>query len=127
MTDKFDLSIDHAMMIGAKTAFDTCLRAAVAKAIATGSDEGSASLKIKFTIFTATDRETGELTRAPVMEYAAGFSVPMKEGIKATIAEKSRLEMVGQDWKLINGQISMAEIMKDAEAERAQIDGGRHE
>lgn len=115
MTDKFDLSIDHAMMIGAKTAFDTCLRAAVAKAIATGSDEGSASLKIKFTIFTATDRETGELTRAPVMEYAAGFSVPMKEGIKATIAEKSRLEMVGQDWKLINGQISMAEIMKDAE------------
>ena len=38
MTDKFDISIDHAMMIGAKTAFDTCLRAAVAKAIATGSD-----------------------------------------------------------------------------------------
>lgn len=115
MTDKFDLSIDHAMMIGAKTAFDTCLRAAIAKAIATGRDEGSASLKIKFTIFTATDRETGEIIRTPVFQYNAGFSVPMKTGIKATIPGKSRLEAVGQDWKLINGQITIDEIMKDAE------------
>lgn len=120
MTDKFDISIDHAMMIGAKAAFDTCLRAAVAKAIATGSDEGSATLKISFTIFTGTDKETGEIIRTPVFQYNAGFSVPMKTGIKATISEKSRLEAVGEDWKLINGQITMAEIMKDAEEKEKQ-------
>lgn len=115
MLEQFNLSIDHAMMIGAKAAFDTCLRESVAKAITTGSDEGSASLKISFEIFTSTDKETGEIIRTPVFQYNAGFSVPMKTGIKATIPEKSRLEAVGQDWKLINGQITIDEIMKNAE------------
>lgn len=111
----FDISIDHAMMIGAKAAFDTCLRQAVAKAISTGSDEGSATLKISFDIFSTTDKETGEYKRSPVFKFKAGYSVPMKESIDATIAESSRLEQHDDEWKLINGQVSIDELIKDEE------------
>ena len=110
---QFEISIDHAMMIGAKAAFDTCLRMAVAKAIGTGSDEGSATLRISFDILTAMDNETGEVKRLPVFKYKAGYSVPMKESMDATIAESSRL-MEGKDgWKLVNGQVSMDELLAE--------------
>ena len=112
---QFEISIDHAMMIGAKAAFDTCLRAAVAKAISTGSDEGSATLRISFDILTAVDQETGELKRMPVFKYKAGYSVPMKESMDATIAESSRLLESRDGWKLVNGQISMDELMEEDE------------
>ena len=114
MKKKFELSIDHAMLIGAKAAFDTCLRAAVAKAIGTGSDEGNATLKISFEIVTAMDKETGELKRMPVMKYKASYSVPMKESLDAVIAESSRLipdDEIG--YMLVNGQISMDELLKE--------------
>ena len=114
---QFEISIDHAMMIGAKAAFDTCLRMAVEKAIGTGSDEGSATLRISFDIMTVMDNETGEVKRLPVFKYKAGYSVPMKESMDATIAESSRLypdDDVG--FILVNGQISMDELMaEDAE------------
>ena len=112
----FEISIDHAMMIGAKAAYDTCLRAAVAKAISTGSDEGSATLKIGFEIFSSLDTETGEYRRTPVFKYKAGYTVPMKESLDATIAESSRLypdDDVG--FILVNGQISMDELMAEEE------------
>ena len=113
MKKQFDISIDHAMMIGAKAAFDTCLGAAVTKAISTGSDEGSATLRISFEIMTTIDTETGELKRMPVFKYKAGYSVPMKESVDATIAESSRL-MEGKDgWKLVNGQVSMDELLAE--------------
>ena len=105
-----EISIDHAMMIGAKAAFDTCMRAAVKKDISTGSDEGSATLKLGFTIVTSTDTETGELKRMPVFEWKAGYSVPMKESMNATIAMSSRLIQKDEEWKLINGQVSMDEL-----------------
>ena len=108
---QFEFSIDHAMMIGAKAAFDTCLRAAVNKAIATGSDNGSATLKISFEIFSCVDQEPGEIRRTPVLKYKAGYTVPMKESMDATIVEKSRL-MPGEDgWQLVNEQISMSELV----------------
>ena len=110
---QFDISIDHAMMIGAKAGFDTCLRMAVAKAIGTGSDEGSATLRISFDILTSVDSETGEMRRLPVFKWKAGYSVPMKESMDATIAESSRL-MEGKDgWKLVNGQVSMDELLAE--------------
>jgi len=114
---QFEISIDHSMMIGAKAAFDTCLRAAIAKAISTGSDEGSATLKVSFEIFSSMDSKTGEYSRTPVMKYKAGYTVPMKESMDATIAESSRL-MPGDEsgWLLVNGQVSMAELM-DGNAE----------
>ena len=115
---QFEISIDHAMMIGAKAAFDTCLRAAVAKAIGTGSDEGSATLKISFEVLTAMDSETGEIRRMPVFKYKAGYSVPMKDSMDATIAESSRLipdDDVG--FILVNGQVSMDELLAEDEPE----------
>ena len=109
---QFEISIDHAMMIGAKAAFDTCLRAAVAKAISTGSDEGSATLKVSFEIFSIMDSETGEYKRTPVLRYKAGYTVPMKESMDATIAESSRLMPSDESgWLLVNGQVSMDELL----------------
>ena len=113
---QFEISIDHAMMIGAKAAFDTCLRAAVAKAISTGSDEGSATLRVSFEILGTLDNETGEWKRLPVFKYKAGYAVPMKDSLDATIAENSRL-IPGDEsgWLLVNGQVSMDELMAEEE------------
>ena len=109
---QFEISIDHAMMIGAKAAFDTCLRAAIAKAISTGSDEGSATLKVSFEIFSAMDSETGEYRRTPELKYKAGYTVPMKESMDATIVESSRLMPSDESgWLLVNGQVSMDELL----------------
>lgn len=115
---QFEISIDNAMMIGAKAAFDTCLRAAVEKAISTGSDEGSATLKVSFEIFSSMDSETGEWRRRPIFKYKAGYSVPMKDSMGATIDENSRLiPGAGSGWMLVNGQVSMDEIMAEDNAE----------
>ena len=111
---QFDISIDHGMLKGAKAAFDTCLRAAVAKAIGTGADEESATLKISFEILTSMDKDTGEMFRMPALKYRAGFSVPMKESMEATITEESRLAQQDGEWKMISGQISMDELMADS-------------
>ena len=113
---QFEISLDHTMLRGAKAAFDTCLRAAVAKAIGTGSDEGTATLKLGFEIMTALDRETGEYRRVPIMKYKASYSVPMKASMDATIDDESRLvpdEDLG--YMLVNGQISMDELMAKEE------------
>ena len=56
---RYELSIDHSMLYGAKAGFDTCLKMAMAKAISTGSMEGSASLKISFELFKSLDKDTG--------------------------------------------------------------------
>ena len=115
---QFEISIDHAMMIGAKAAFDTCLRSAIAKAIGTGSDEGSATLKISFEIFSTVDKDTGEYNRMPAMKYKAGYSVPMKESLDATIVEESKLIPDAEiGYMLVNGQISMDELMAEDEPE----------
>ena len=115
---QFEIGIDHAMMIGAKAAFDACLKRAVMKAIGTGSDEGSASLRISFEILTAVNDETGELKRMPVFKYKAGYSVPMKDSLDATIGESSRL-VQGEDGDmlLVNGQISMDELLEEMREE----------
>ena len=117
MKKQFDIYIDHAMMAGAKAAFDTCLRWAVAKAIRTGSDEGSATLRISFDVQQTVDKDTGEVMKSPVFKYKAGYSVPMKESLEATIAESSKLVESPEGWKLINGQINMEELMTEDEDE----------
>ena len=110
---QFDISIDHPMLKSAKESFDYCLRVAIEKAIATGSDEGSATLKISFEIFSTMD-EHGEINRTPEMKYKAGYSVPMKESLDATITEKSKLVRDPEvGFMLINGQISMDELMAE--------------
>ena len=110
---QFEIGIDHPMLNSAKAAFDTCLNRAMAKAIATGSDEGSATLRIAFEIMTVMDNDTGETKRMPLLKYKAGYSVPMKESVDATIAESSRL-IQGADGGLlmVNGQVSMDELLE---------------
>ena len=110
---QFEIGIDHPMLNRAKAAFDTCLKRAMAKAIATGSYEGSATLRIGFEIMTVVDEDGGEMKRMPLMKYKAGYSVPMKESVDETIAESSRL-IHGTDGGLllVNGQISMDELLE---------------
>ena len=113
MKERFDISIDHSMMRGAKEAFNACMRQAVARAIGTEAGEGSATLRISFEITTTVDKDTGEMVRVPIWKYKAGFSVPMKESLDATIPESSRLIQGKDGWRLVNGQISIDELMED--------------
>lgn len=110
---QFEIGIDHPMLNSAKEAFDTCMNRAMVKAIDTGSDEGSATLRIAFEIMTVMDNDTGETKRMPLLKYKAGYSVPMKESVDATIAENSRL-IQGADGGLlmVNGQVSMDELLE---------------
>ena len=111
---QFEISIDHAMLSGAKESFDQCLRLAFAKAISTGSYEGSAALKISFEILTVVDDDTGETAKEPEIRYKAGYSVPMKDSMDGTIVERSRLLVRDGKLKLINGQISMDELLAES-------------
>ena len=112
------MSIDHKMLEGAKGAFDTCLGIAVAKAIGTGSNEGSVTLRVSFDILHGVDSATGETFIMPEIKYKAGYSVPMKDGIDGKVIESSRLiEKRGGGFCLVNDQISMDELMEDDEPE----------
>ena len=115
--ERFDIGIDHPTLLMAKAAFNTCMQAAIARAIGTGSNEGSVTLKISFEIFSALDQDTGELKRTPVLKYKAGYSVPMKESMDATIAESSRIVPGGDGYLLVNGQVSMDELLAEDEPE----------
>ena len=117
MKKQFEIGIDHELFRGAKAAFNTCMRAAVAKAISTGSYEGSATLKINFEIYKTLDQETGEYKEMPEMKYKASYSVPMKESAEATIVEKSQLQRTEDGYALISGQISMNELMAEGTEE----------
>ena len=112
--ERFDIGIDHPTLLMAKAAFNTCMQAAIARAIGTGSDEGSVTLKISFEIFSTIDQETGEYRRRPAMKYKAGFSVPVKESLDGTITDESWIVESGSEgFKMINGQISMDELMAE--------------
>ena len=110
--EQFEISIDHAIMKAAKASFDTCLKAAIAKAISTGADEGSASLKISFEVFQSMNQESGEYERNPIFKFKAGYSVPTKESIDGKIVEKSQLVTGPDGYMIINGQITMDELME---------------
>ena len=111
--DTFELSIDHPTLAIAKVSFDVCLRQMVAKAIETGSMEGTATLKVYFDISEETDRDTGEVYKQPSISYKANYSVPLKQGTDGKIIEKSRLiEKRDGGWSLVNNQISMDELIR---------------
>ena len=115
MKKQFEIGIDHPMLKAAKSSFDTCLRAAVTKAIATGMDEGSSTLKISFQILNALDNDTGEYKRIPEMKFKAAYSVPMKESVEATIGDKAELHRTEEGYMLITGQVSMDELLEEEE------------
>ena len=120
MNKLFDLSINHKMMEDARKAFDTCLGIAVQKAVATGSLEGSATVRVSFAIHNCTDEATGELYMVPEIRFKAGYSVPMKDGMDGKVIGNSRLiRKKDGGFALVNDQISMDELM-DEENERPE-------
>lgn len=125
MKKRFDISIDNKMLEGAKSAFDTCMKIAVKKAIMTGSYEGSATLRVSFKILKGLDMVTGETFEMPDIKYKAGFTVPIKDGVDGKVMEQSRL-IPGRDgeYSLVNEQISMEEIMEEDEPE--EYKGEKH-
>ena len=114
MKKQFEISLDHTVLKVAKSTFDKCLKMAVAKAIATGSDEGSATLKINFTIVTSI-HDDGEMKRLPLFKFKAGYSVPMKDSADGTITDRCEIIPGDEGYMLINDQVSMDEIMAEAE------------
>ena len=113
----FEIGIDHAMLAGAKGSFDACLREAVRRAIATGSMEGSANVKISFELFKSVDTDTGEEFLSPDIKFKAGYSVPMKGSLDGNVVEKGRIQPTQDGWILVNDQVSMNELMAEEEPE----------
>ena len=111
---QFDISIDHRLLIGAKQSFDSCLRSAVARAISTGSMEGSATLKVSFELKDDVDHDTGETFINPEIDFKSAYSVPLKDSIDGSVIDKCRI-VPGSDgmYQLIAGQISMDELLEE--------------
>ena len=119
--NKFELSIDHPMLKGAKAAFDACMKAMVAKAIHTGSMEGTAKLAIGFEIREEADEATGMIKEKPEIRFKAAYTVPIKYGCDGKITEDSQLLKRDKGgYILLNGQISIDELMDEAEDEEGQ-------
>lgn len=111
---KFELSIDNPMLKQAKTALNACLNAMVCQAVKTGSMEGTATLKISMEIVDAMDEITAEMKKIPEIKYKAAFSVPIKHSVDGKVTEHSSLQRDPEGgWLLVNGQISMDELMED--------------
>ena len=91
---QFEISIDHAMMIGAKAAFDTCLRAAIAKAISTDSDEGSATLKISFEIFSSLDTEA-QIAKRRIIYVRLGSEEDIHAKLRAFLITREKVLQMG--------------------------------
>ena len=103
---KFEVSIDHPLLKGAKQGFDACLKAAITKAITTGSMEGSATVKVSFEIGKTMDSDTGEISMSPDFKFKAGYSVPMKDSIDGNVIELSKIVERDGEFILVNGQIT---------------------
>jgi hypothetical protein len=113
MGNQYDITIDHRMMQEAKGALNGCMQMAVKRAIMTGANEGSATLRISFEIAEVLNKETSEFEKVPVWKFRAGFSVPMKESMEATMPETGRLIETDEGWKLVSDQIHMDELMAE--------------
>lgn len=112
MKKRFELSLDHPVLISAKASLDTCLRAMVTKAISTHSNEGKASLTISIEIEEGVIEATGELVKQPVIKFKAGWSVPIKESEEGKLPAGHQLVLNPDgEWCLVNNQISMDEVI----------------
>lgn len=111
--EKFELCIDHPMLKEAKFGFDASLKAMVAQAIKTKSMEGTATLRIHFEIEEDVS-DDGELIKRPEISFKASYTVPLKSECTGKIIERSRIERNREGaWILINGQISMDELLEE--------------
>lgn len=114
--DVLKMSLDHPTLAGAKHGFDVCLKRGIYRAIATGANEGSVTLTVKFEIAKSVDRETGEAYKVPFMKFKAQYSVPQKEGCDGEMPADCRIiEGPGNEYLLVNNQVSMEEILDSQE------------
>ena len=123
MKKQFELSINHPVLEGARQGFDACLKAAIGRAIQTGSMEGSAAVKVSFEIEKVVNPDTGEWEMAPnikykAIKYKATYSVPMKDSIDGDVLDNSRLFQASEGgYMLVNNQVSMDELMTEEQKE----------
>lgn len=118
MSRRFEISIDNAALKDAKKAMDTCMQIATRRAINTGSYECSATLKVVFKLEETMDVDTGETYISPKIDYRSNYCVPLKDSIDGKVIDICRLiQDGGGGYQLINGQISMDELMEDEEEE----------
>ena len=116
MKKQFEIGMDHPALAGAKRGMGVCLKAAIKKALETGSMEGTATLKISFEIFKTTDNETGEIKTKPVIKSKFGYSVPMKQNAELTCTESCRIiQNKDGEYMLVTEQIGIDELLEDEE------------
>ena len=114
MSKHFEISIDHEALKSAKQGFDACMKHAIARAIGTGSNEGSVTLKVSFEINEKIDDVTGVTRREPDIRFKTAFSVPLKGGIDGKVIDQVVLMQNDKgDLIMVNGQVSMDEILGD--------------
>ena len=114
MNKRFELSMDHPSLVGAKIALDKCLMAMVNKAVETRSMEGTATLKINMEILDVLNDETKEWEKKPSIKFKVGWSVPIKanaEGKLMDICDGQLVRNPDGNWCLINNQVSIDELM----------------
>ena len=108
------LSIDHPALTGAKACMDTCLKAMVEKAISTGSNEGTATLKISMQIIEVLNEKTKEWEKQPIIKFKVGWAVPIKQSAEGKLpAENMLVRNPEGEWCMIQNQVSMDELMDD--------------
>ena len=114
MKKRFELSMDHPSLVGAKIALDKCLMAMVNKAVETRSMEGTATLKINMEILDVLNDETNEWEKKPSIKFKVGWSVPIKENAEGKLMDICDGQLVRNpdgNWCLINNQVSIDELM----------------
>lgn len=113
-----EFGIDHPLLNPAKLGFNACVKRAIVKAIAVGSNEGSVSLKLDFTIEDVLDRETGEINKVPQIKYKSQFSVPLKGECNGELPQDCFIvpNARGEGYLLMSKQISMDDVL-DGEME----------
>lgn len=122
MKKRFELSLDHPVLAQAKLVMDNCLKAMVSKAIETGSMEGTATLKISMEIEDALDKQTGEIIKKPTIKFKVGWAVPIKNSAEGKLITDSHLARDNDgDWRLINNQLSVEDILADIDAAAEQL------
>ncbi len=110
---RIDLGLDNPVMTAAKQAMNAIIKLAVARAIGTGSMEGTATLTVRFELEDAIDQKTGEAFIIPKIDYKSRYAVPLKDSINGKIMDPCRIIQNGGGFCMIRNQISMDEIMEE--------------
>ena len=111
MKKQFEVGLDNPALVAAKIEFQEALKRMINKAVATGSMEGTATLKISVEIMEVM-AEGGVIEKRPIIKYRAGWAVPTKESAEGKMPMNSQLVRNPEgDWCLISDQISMDELM----------------